>query len=124
MFANLIALVHGIWVLTVVSGPLISWRWPRFRWVHLGMMVITILIIISGNLCPLTTLENQLRAAAHPASTYSGSFIATYLDKIFGLPIHPAWIFYSLVGWFIIWGPLYFIVWPRTKNRHWRNHCR
>jgi len=103
--ATTIAVIHGIWVLTVVLGPLMALRWRKFRIVHSAMMLITIILILSGNLCPLTTLENRLRPESDAA--YEGSFIATYLNRLFGLQMDPAWIFYGLVTWFLIWTPTY-----------------
>lgn len=112
--ANMIALIHGTWVMTVVLGPLIAWKWRQFRPIHSMMMLLTILIILSGNLCPLTTLENQLRPPSERPNR--GSFIATYLDKLFDIQFDPAWIFYGLVAWFVIWTLTYTFIWRRNPR--------
>jgi len=33
--ADLVALLHGAFVLFVVFGGLLVWRWPRLAWPHL-----------------------------------------------------------------------------------------
>ena len=84
LLADLVLSVHVLFVIFVVFGlPLIviggylGWRWVRYpvwRYLHLGGLVVVILQAWFGMICPLTTLEMWLRKQAM-ASTYSGSFI-------------------------------------------------
>lgn len=76
--ANLIVAIHFVFVLFVVLGGLFALRWPRIAWGHVPAVVWGVLIELTGWICPLTPLENRLRAAAGEA-TYRGDFIAHYI---------------------------------------------
>ena len=54
--------------IAIVIGVLLGWRWarnPGFRWTHLVMITIVAVQAVLGILCPLTTLENHLRATGN-----------------------------------------------------------
>jgi hypothetical protein len=53
-------------------------RWPWVAAVHLPAAVWGALIELRGGVCPLTPLENSLRASAGQAG-YEGGFIEHYL---------------------------------------------
>ena len=76
--ANLIVAIHFAFVLFVVLGGLLALRWPRIAWVHVPAVVWGALVEFTGWICPLTPLENRLRAAAGE-TTYRGDFIAHYI---------------------------------------------
>ena len=86
--ADFIALIHGLWAVTVVIGPLFIFKWPRFKIVHLTMMIITLILIFLGRYCPLTFLEKWLREQQGPGMSYEGGFIIHYFEKI-GVDIPP-----------------------------------
>jgi len=117
ILADVIALIHGLWVLTVIGGPLLSWRWPRFRVGHSLMMLITILIMIFGRICPLTVWEQQLRAAHDPTGSYSGGFIVHYVTNVIHVDISPWAIFIPLVLWFLGWSTVYFLFWSKKGKK-------
>ncbi|EYS97536.1 membrane protein [Cupriavidus sp. SK-4] len=83
--ADLVVIVHGLFILFVVAGGLLVLRWPRVAWLHLPAAVWGVLIEWSGWICPLTPLENMLRRAAGQAG-YSGGFVERYLLPL----IYPA----------------------------------
>jgi hypothetical protein len=60
-------------------------RWPRLAPVHLPCVAWGILIEIFGWTCPLTPLENRLRASAG-GNGYEAGFIEHYLAPL----IYPA----------------------------------
>ncbi len=76
--ANLVLATHGAFVLFVVFGGLLAARWPRVRWVHVPALAWGALIEFGGWICPLTPLENELRALAGHAG-YAGGFVEHYL---------------------------------------------
>jgi hypothetical protein len=76
--ANLIVLVHFAFVVFVVLGGLLALRWPRVVWLHVPAVIWGALVEFTGWICPLTPLENRLRAAAGESS-YEGDFIAHYI---------------------------------------------
>ena len=102
IFADLILIIHFLWILFMVYGFFLTLknyfflrlkkdflkkaqkfldRW-LFRTLHLvGICFVTLLEII-GKYCPLTELENKLRSYYNPDNVYTDSFIAYYLEKI------------------------------------------
>lgn len=81
LLADLVVVVHLLFVVFVVLGGLLVIRWPRTAWVHLPAAVWGTLIEWRGWICPLTPLENWLRARAG-GSGYEGGFIEHYLLPI------------------------------------------
>jgi hypothetical protein len=79
--AQLVLLLHGLFILFVVVGGLAAWRWPRLAWLpwlHLPAVAWAVWVEASGAICPLTSIENALRLKAGEAG-YDGGFIAHYL---------------------------------------------
>ncbi|AJE02710.1 DUF2784 domain-containing protein [Geobacter pickeringii] len=83
--ADLVVLVHGLFVLFVVAGGVAVIRWPRLAWLHLPAVVWGGVIELGGGVCPLTFLEVRFRRLAGEAG-YAGSFIEHYLVPV----IYPA----------------------------------
>jgi hypothetical protein len=69
----------------VVLGALLVARWPWVLWLHLPAFAWGVIIEVTGRLCPLTDVENALRARAGQAG-YPGGFVEHYLLAI----IYPA----------------------------------
>ena len=78
MLADLIVVIHFSFVLFVVLGGLLVVRWPRLAYLHLPAALWGVWIEFSGRICPLTPLEQKLRAAAGK-EVYSGGFVEHYL---------------------------------------------
>jgi hypothetical protein len=76
--ADLVVIVHAAFVAFVVIGGLLVLRWPRLAWVHIPAAVWGALIEFAGWICPLTPLENSLRARAGEAG-YAGGFVEHYI---------------------------------------------
>jgi nitrate reductase gamma subunit len=76
--ADLVVGAHALFVVFVVAGGLLALRWPWVAAVHLPAAVWGALIEFQGWICPLTPLENSLRASAGQAG-YEGGFIEHYL---------------------------------------------
>jgi hypothetical protein len=83
--ADLVVLLHFLFIVFVVAGGFLTWRRPRLRWVHLPVAAWGALIEFAGWICPLTPLENTLRRAAGDVG-YSGGFIEHYIIPV----IYPA----------------------------------
>ncbi|MFE2751050.1 DUF2784 domain-containing protein [Actinosynnema sp. NPDC059335] len=80
-FAELVMVVHfGVLVFLLVGGFL-AWRWPRVLYFHAAMAGWGLLIVLFPLACPLTWLENELRAAAGQPQLVNG-FIDTYIDGV------------------------------------------
>ena len=79
--ADLVVVVHALFVVFVVLGGLAVLRWPRLAWFHLPAALWGALIEFGGWICPLTPLEKWLRQRAG-AVAYEGGFIEHYLLPI------------------------------------------
>ncbi len=76
--ADLVLVLHLVFIIFVVAGGLLAWRWRWVPLVHVPAAVWGVFVEVTGNVCPLTPLENTLRRAAG-ASGYSGGFVEHYL---------------------------------------------
>ena len=79
--ADSVVLLHLAFILFVVLGGLVVFRWPRFIWLHMPAAAWGAFIELTGRVCPLTPLENRLRIAAGE-SGYSRGFIEEYLIPV------------------------------------------
>jgi hypothetical protein len=76
--ADAIVLLHLAFVIFVVAGGLLVFRWRWVAWLHLPAVVWAALLEFRGWLCPLTPLELKLRASGGQAG-YGGGFIEHYV---------------------------------------------
>ena len=83
--ADIVVLVHFLFIVFVLAGGMLLLRWPRLVWLHLPAIFWGVFIEVSGGICPLTPLENYLRAIDGNGE-YQGGFIAHYLLPL----IYPA----------------------------------
>ena len=79
--AGLIVVVHLMFAAFVALGALLALRWARIVWGHVPAAAWGIYIELSGRICPLTPLENFLRARAG-LDPYTGDFVARYLFPV------------------------------------------
>jgi uncharacterized protein DUF2784 len=78
ILADAIVVLHMGFVLFVVFGGFLVYRWPRMMWLHIPASAWGIAVEWAGWICPLTPLEDLLRErAGMPA--YRGDFIEQYL---------------------------------------------
>ncbi|MEZ5543007.1 MAG: DUF2784 domain-containing protein [Pseudomonadota bacterium] len=83
--ADALVVFHFAFIVFVLCGGLLAWRWPRCALLHLPAVLWAVLLELNGWYCPLTPWEQQLRAAAGETG-YSGGFIPHYLLPL----IYPA----------------------------------
>ena len=79
--ADAVVILHLCFIIFVVCGGFMAWRWPRLIWIHLPAAVWGAAIELFHWTCPLTPLERYLRQLAGGAG-YEGSFIEHYLIPI------------------------------------------
>jgi Protein of Unknown function (DUF2784) len=99
--ADGVVAVHAAYVAFVVIGfgaillgSACGWRWvrnPWFRIAHLIAIGLVCVEALTGVACPLTTLENRLRALGGER-TYAGAFIGKLLDRLIFYDF-PPWVF-------------------------------
>src|SRR5688572_26834244 len=78
LLADATVVLHLLFVAFVVCGGLLVLRWRRVGWVHVPAAAWGAWIEFAGWICPLTPLENWLRAQGG-AATYTTSFVERYL---------------------------------------------
>ena len=72
--ADAVVLFHLAFIVFVVAGSLLVFRWPKVAWFHIPMFIWGALVEFTGWICPLTPLENGLRLAGGDAG-YGGGFV-------------------------------------------------
>jgi len=81
ILADVLVIVHLLFVAFVVAGGFLLARWPKLVWLHLPAAAWGAYIEFSGGICPLTPLENRLRVLGG-GSAYSGDFVERYVLPI------------------------------------------
>ncbi|KQC09008.1 MAG: hypothetical protein APR62_03565 [Smithella sp. SDB] len=81
LFADLIVLAHFLFVVFVICGSLLVFRWPKVAFVHLPAAIWGVIVEFFGWICPLTPLENHFRNLAG-YTQYRGDFILRYLVPV------------------------------------------
>ena len=78
LLADLVVLIHLLFVAFALFGGALALRWTWMPWVHLPAAAWGAMLEFCGWLCPLTPLENLLRRAGGGAG-YSGGFVERYI---------------------------------------------
>ena len=78
LLTDLVLIVHLAFVVFVLCGGLLMLRWRWIAWLHLPAAVWAAVVEFTGWICPLTPLENWLRAQGGETS-YNSDFVAQYL---------------------------------------------
>lgn len=81
LLADAVLMLHVAFVAFVVAGGLAVLRRPRIAGLHLPALAWGAWVVLAGEVCPLTPLENALRQAAG-GGVYQDSFIEHYLIAI------------------------------------------
>ncbi len=81
LLADAVVAVHAAFIVFAIFGGLLAWRRAAWAWLHLPAVAWVAYLEFSGALCPLTPLENALRARAGEAG-YAGGFIDHYVVPI------------------------------------------
>jgi hypothetical protein len=85
VLADVVVAVHLGFIAFAVLGGFLAWRWPRVVFAHLPCLGWATWVEATSQICPLTPLENRLRAMGGEAG-YHGGFIEHYLVPL----IYPA----------------------------------
>jgi hypothetical protein len=85
VLADAVLVFHLVFIAFAVAGGLLAFWWRPAVFLHLPALAWAALVEFNGWICPLTPLENRLRAAGGAAG-YEGGFIEHYLLPL----IYPA----------------------------------
>lgn len=78
LVADLLVVVHFLFVAFALLGGALVIRWPWVALIHLPCAAWGVWIEFSGRICPLTPLELHYRALAGQ-TLYEGGFVAHYI---------------------------------------------
>lgn len=81
LLADLVLILHGVFVLFVVLGGGLLIRRPRWGWIHGPSFLWAGFIELTGGICPLTPLENWLRTLGGK-EPFQGDFIERSLTAL------------------------------------------
>lgn len=123
--ADAILLTHLCYVGYVIFGLLLillgwwrGWSWVRNPWFRLTHLVAILIVAVSAWFhidCPLTVLENDLRARGG-GTGYSGSFMSHWMSKLLFYEADPMTftIGYTLFGLLVV------LSWVAVRPRSFR----
>lgn len=83
--ADVVVVLHLLFLVFVVVGGVAAWRWRGLLWLHMPALVWGLLSITVGLACPLTSLEKHLRHLARDDG-YEGGFVDHYVEDV----VYPA----------------------------------
>ncbi|HJS59608.1 MAG TPA: DUF2784 domain-containing protein [Vicinamibacteria bacterium] len=81
VLADAVVALHLAFILFVLLGAALAFRWPRIVWLHLPCAAWGAWVELAGWICPLTPLEIELRRTAG-LEGYSGGFIENYVIPV------------------------------------------
>ncbi len=118
ILADFLVLLHLLFVVFVVAGGFLLLRWPKIAWLQVPAAVWGAYIEFSSGICPLTPLENHLRALGGEAG-YSVSFVERYLMPIL-YPANLTLPIQIVLGGVVVAVNLaaYALAYPAWKRRH------
>jgi hypothetical protein len=79
--ADVLVLIHFLFVAFVVAGGILVLYRRRLAWLHLPAVAWGVFIELSGRVCPLTPLENEMRRRGGGA-TYEAGFVEHYVMPV------------------------------------------
>lgn len=109
LFAILTLVLHLGLIFFNIFGFFLAFKYPFVKFIHCSSLCLTATIMLTGNACPLTNLEQWLKLESDSRATYEGGFIAHYLNKTIYIDV-PPWLIglvTTLLAATAIW--LYFI---------------
>ena len=125
IFADLIVVIHFAWILFMLVGAILTlsgffykrfFDWWSFRILHLCGIIYVGLLAFLREYCPLTILENAVRAKYDLDLTYPGSFIVHYIEKLVYPDVNPSIILVPTI-FIAVFTIVVFIIKPPTKIR-------
>jgi len=121
LLSDIVLIIHFAWILFIVLGlPVaLTLGMRRLRMVHSAALVFTVIMQVTGTICPLTHLEEYLRRSITPGFSYGGSFIVSWLRHLIyiediGVSLV---VIYILTGAYLAFVILSYFLWPVSVPR-------
>ena len=121
ILSDAILFIHFGWILFIILGFPVALGFGlwRLRIFHTVALIGTVIMQVTGTICPLTHLEEYLRHAVTPGFSYGGSFIVSWLRHLIyiediGVSLI---IIYVLTGIYLAFVILSYFLWPVAKTR-------
>jgi len=86
LLADATMLLHAGFLVYLVVGGFLAWRWRRLIWPHVACAAYGLGIVVIGWDCPLTHVENWARERSGRETLPSSGFIDHYLTGV----VYPA----------------------------------
>lgn len=115
ILADAVLVVHLAFIVFVVAGAALLWRWPRLAWLHVPAALWGAFAAASGTVCPLTPLENHLRSVAGEQG-YAGGFVEHYLLPIIYPGALTPPVQWALGGAVIALNAVLYALWLRSRK--------
>ena len=119
ILSDIVLLIHFTWILFIILGfPIaIALGMRRLRIFHTVALIGTVIMQVTGTICPLTDFEEYLRRTVAPGFSYGGSFIVSWLRHLIyiediGVSLV---IIYVLTGVYLVFVILSYFLWPAGK---------
>ena len=80
--ADAAMLVHFAYLVFVVTGGFLAWRWPRLIWVHVPAALWGLAVVVFSIRCPLTDVEEWARERDGEGRLSGTGFIDHYIEGV------------------------------------------
>ena len=119
--ADLVMIIHFLFIAYMVFGGLMVFRWPRLAYIHIPAFIYGGMIGVFGWICLLTYVENDLRHMAGGAGRGLGFVELFIMPLIYPELLFPdgfpengfLWLSLVLVGFNLV---IYGTVWMRRRK--------
>ncbi|AVZ39826.1 MULTISPECIES: DUF2784 domain-containing protein [unclassified Dietzia] len=117
LVADTAMILHAAFLVYMVVGGFLAWRWRWTFWPHLATAAYGLGIATVGWVCPLTHVENWGRARAGEETLPSSGFIDHYLTDVI-YPAEHLWTAHVAVATAVLvsWAGLAYLQW-RARAR-------
>jgi hypothetical protein len=82
LLGDAVMLVHFAFLVFVVTGGFLAWRWPWVIWPHVATALWGFSTIVFSLRCPLTDVEDWARVRGGEAPLSGTGFIDHYLENV------------------------------------------